>query len=705
MNNDINEKIVHAAPVPPFVRFVASAVPMVFDNSLSYYECLCALWKWMQDNLVGVINHNATVTEYYIDLDLETRALFNQLKTYVDTYFDNLDVQDEINNKLDEMAEAGTLQEIITAYIQSNVAWTFDTVADMKLATNLVDGSYARTLGFHTINDGGGALYRITSTGTANEMDVIAIGSLYANLQILNTVTPEMFGAYGDGTHDDQDTINAALSSDASTVQLMPSRTYMIKGYEVGQPEGSGASQLTAQTGVVIPSNTTLDLNNSTLKVITNARSNYNGITIFTVDNVEVKNGTILGDLSTHTGTAGEWGYGIAIRGGCNNITIRNVKAEKCWGDGINISGLNGDASNVTQNYDIHIIDSVFDNNRRQGMSLSMGNHIVIENTTFSNTGSIANIAPAAGVDIEVGGTLMVVDGVKFINCRFLGNYGAAISILDSESIECISNIDIDGCLFKDNNGYHSVVAGIFVNKAKEVHINNCTFIRGTGNYFRNLFYLGSGCSVTNSKFVNMTITFNAAKLNKHDFKILNNSFYYDDNTIASSYAVQCLSYTGENTGNQLIVKDNIFKVDDSIKGDGISGFISVNKSYGFTMLLCDGNYFQYGSRHIYAECALIASNNNFVASKDQAINLTNNSDYIQIDNNVFEQTSWNTNHAGIIASKTMNNLVLVNNTNYSRLLNTGLSFEPTRIPVRWLQDTPTVLTNENNYLIDNAST
>ena len=194
MNNDINEKIVHAAPVPPFVRFVASAVPMVFDNSLSYYECLCALWKWMQDNLVDVINNNATVTEHYIDLDLETRTLFNQLKTYVDTYFDNLDVQDEINNKLDAMAEAGTLQEIITAYIQSNVAWTFDTVADMKLATNLVDGSYAQTLGFHAVNDGGGALYKITSTGTANEMDIIAVGSLFANLVLSDGMNSAQFG-------------------------------------------------------------------------------------------------------------------------------------------------------------------------------------------------------------------------------------------------------------------------------------------------------------------------------------------------------------------------------------------------------------------------------------------------------------------------------------------------------------------------------
>lgn len=111
MNNDINEKIVHAAPVPPFVRFVASAVPMVFDNSLSYYEALCALWKWMQDNLVDVINHNASVTEDYIKLT-------DALKDYVENYFANLDVQEEINNKLDEMVRDGSFQTILNTYVQ-----------------------------------------------------------------------------------------------------------------------------------------------------------------------------------------------------------------------------------------------------------------------------------------------------------------------------------------------------------------------------------------------------------------------------------------------------------------------------------------------------------------------------------------------------------------------------------------------------------
>ena len=213
MNNDINEKIVHAAPVPPFVTFVASAVPMVFDNSMSYYEALCALWKWLQDDVIDVINHNATVTEHYIELDEETRQLFIELKSYVDNYFDNLDVQEEINNKLDDMVEAGTLQEIITSYIQANVAWTFDTVAEMKTATNLVDGSYAQTLGFHSVNDGGGALYKITDTGTANEMDVIAIDDLRASLILGEHANVMQFGAYGDNTHDDSSVIQYVLTN------------------------------------------------------------------------------------------------------------------------------------------------------------------------------------------------------------------------------------------------------------------------------------------------------------------------------------------------------------------------------------------------------------------------------------------------------------------------------------------------------------
>lgn len=152
---------------------------------------------------------------------------FTELKNFVNDYFDNLDVQEEINNKLDAMTEDGTLQEIITAYIQANVAWTFDTVADMKLATNLIEGSFAQTIGFHNKNDGGGATYKIVATGTANEMDLIAINNnLFAELVYDNVINVKQLGAYGDSDHDDDDPINRAI--DLGKTVFIPNGEYIV---------------------------------------------------------------------------------------------------------------------------------------------------------------------------------------------------------------------------------------------------------------------------------------------------------------------------------------------------------------------------------------------------------------------------------------------------------------------------------------------
>ena len=43
---------------------------------------------------------------------------FTELQNYVNQYFDNLDVQDEINVKLDELVEDGTLTNLISTYLQ-----------------------------------------------------------------------------------------------------------------------------------------------------------------------------------------------------------------------------------------------------------------------------------------------------------------------------------------------------------------------------------------------------------------------------------------------------------------------------------------------------------------------------------------------------------------------------------------------------------
>ena len=139
---------------------------------------------------------------------------FNDLHDYVHDYFENLDVQEEINNKLDQMAEDGTLQEIITTYIQANVAWTFDTVADMKSATNLINGSYAQTLGYNTINDGGGALYYITDSVESNEIQEELGDGLYATLTNVHTegyIDLRWLGADSTGVTGCADIVKSAL--------------------------------------------------------------------------------------------------------------------------------------------------------------------------------------------------------------------------------------------------------------------------------------------------------------------------------------------------------------------------------------------------------------------------------------------------------------------------------------------------------------
>lgn len=110
--------IKHSRPVPPFMRYCSAIIPTMFDDSLSYYEALCALNRFIQKNLVEVINNNASVTQEYIDLT-------NELKEYMEDYFENLDVQEEINNKLDQMAEDGTLGHIIGEYISNTCEYIF----------------------------------------------------------------------------------------------------------------------------------------------------------------------------------------------------------------------------------------------------------------------------------------------------------------------------------------------------------------------------------------------------------------------------------------------------------------------------------------------------------------------------------------------------------------------------------------------------
>lgn len=104
----------------------------------------------------------------------------------------------------------------LRALVMTNLI--FNTVEDMKAAT-LRENDVCLTLGYHTINDGGGATYRIVYEPTAID-DRANYHYLYDSdvnrakfISMDGSVTPEQFGAYGDGTHDDINAITKCIES------------------------------------------------------------------------------------------------------------------------------------------------------------------------------------------------------------------------------------------------------------------------------------------------------------------------------------------------------------------------------------------------------------------------------------------------------------------------------------------------------------
>ena len=96
----------------PFSRYcvMIGAIPESIIQSISYEKQLIMLIKFLKETVIPAIDGNAEAIE-------ELQEHMVELQAYVDNYFNNLDVQEEINNKLDSMVTDGTLSNMIGRYI------------------------------------------------------------------------------------------------------------------------------------------------------------------------------------------------------------------------------------------------------------------------------------------------------------------------------------------------------------------------------------------------------------------------------------------------------------------------------------------------------------------------------------------------------------------------------------------------------------
>ena len=175
---------------------------------------------------------------------MESEKEIARLQEYVSTYFENLDVTEEINEKLEQMLLSGQLAEVIEIFLGLNSINVFNTVADMQAAENLAEGSACQTLGFHTVGDGGGAIYKVVRVKSSTVVNNASTIPLYDETLVAvicsDNVSIKQLGAYGDGANDDTEVFKTALEIDNYVDFYIPEGVYNISDTLTLSPEKNG---------------------------------------------------------------------------------------------------------------------------------------------------------------------------------------------------------------------------------------------------------------------------------------------------------------------------------------------------------------------------------------------------------------------------------------------------------------------------------
>lgn len=224
----------------------------------------------------------------------------------------------------------------------------------------------------------GGATYIIRERLETDVEDLGVIhfinDNLVAEMIINDSVNVKQFGAKGDGVTDDTTQIQNAI--DKCNILNFDDSTYLT-------------------TGLNLKSNSIIIFNDTSLKMKPNNLSSYGVLKINNIENINIYGFVkLIGDYLEHTGETGEYGHALSIIGS-SNVNIENVQCSYGWGDGCYI-GPTDDLLNNPIN--IIINNLVCHHNRRNGLSITSGSKIIINNLiTYNNGGT----SPNGGFDIE----------------------------------------------------------------------------------------------------------------------------------------------------------------------------------------------------------------------------------------------------------------------------------------------------------------
>jgi hypothetical protein len=454
-------------------------VGSVFDHPILYYPYIINELQ-LSDNNSRKITIGETTLNFWNEVGLSTIRPYNNL-SIIDTNSSSDNTQVKIQNQHGYIAIENDYGDL-NLVSEGGSIW-------LNALTNLegtYNGSHLVIGSIHLWYDGSGNLrYKASAPSSAIDGSVLYSTQKYINVKD--------YGALGDGSTDDTAAFNTATAyANSSGINhvYVPKGTYMIQGYAY---DPGMTNYLHDYGGIKIYDNMIFEMNpEAILKQITTDQRAYQIIRIYDKQNVIIRGGQLYGDRDTHTGATGENGYGISIQGG-KNIMIQDVSSYNMWGDGINIQVIwDGDVTfEIPEDIVIERVNCY--NNRRQGMSVEAGIHVIVKDSKFTDTNGTA---PQAGIDIEpwtdVIGTYHV-DGIVIENCILSGNLGCGL-VVDSASIR---NVVIKDCTLIENQ---NVMGQFMVNDGINVTIQNCYFENYSTYYCIELLG-GYGHNIINNEF------------------------------------------------------------------------------------------------------------------------------------------------------------------------------------------------------------
>lgn len=298
-------------------------------------------------------------------------------------------------------------------------------------------------------------------------------------------ITPEAFGAIGDGLTDDypafQRMAAAVNSAGRGTVTLSPGRTYFLDNY---LHANNGVTDVTFRgcSGLIIEGNgAAISTKGDFFRDVRTTRG-LTGLRFEDCSNVQLNSLQLIGNVQRTTRPVGLTEaptHGLTF-GGCSDVTLDGVTARHFAGDGLYIREsmvATGGRYRASRRFTVR--NSRFLFNARQGLSVIQLRDALFDGCDFSYTGYVdsqssagayGHHAPAAGVDIEPNATPVtprpvdvLTGNIRLRNCRMIGNLGSALSAMQVRGIEAtIENIIVEGCTLETSGSSPSRYGLIF---------------------------------------------------------------------------------------------------------------------------------------------------------------------------------------------------------------------------------------------------